>query len=756
MPPHVSLVRFAYAAAGAAMLVTASAAHADSVRLLKPVFVAPHSRAQVARAGRRQPGAAPELANRLSLLATPGMRGASPPARADRLALPARGPGSLAQVGGDVIVRVRASSAGDAVVRGLRHAGARVLDADAALGFVTVAVAPNELDALAAVPGVEAIMPQLRPLTAGAGVAECHGAATSEADQQLRAAEARQAFGVSGAGVKVGVISDSFDRSANAVTHAAGDVSSGDLPGPGNPCGHATGVDVRGDAAGTDEGRAMAQVVHDLAPGAQLAFAPATPESAWGDRIADLAAAGADVIVDDISFLDEPFFQDGPLAVAADQAAAGGIPYYSSAANNNLIVNAQNRASWEAPSFRATTCPNLPDAEQACMNFGTAAAPSNAQPFLVAAGGTLTFDFQWAEPWFGIGTDLDVFLLDGNGNTVAKSDEDNVRQGLPFEILSVTNNSAQAQVARLVIGRFSGASPRLKWNLVQPSGNVAGVPVVANAADVTGPTIFGHNGGEGVMTVAAVPFNDDSQIEPFSSRGPVTHYFGPVTSTTPAPPLAAPKTLAKPDLAATDGAATTFFAEDVGGGTFRFFGTSEAAPHAAAIAALEIEAAPSASVAQIVSAQKSTATPVGAFGATAGGSGLVNAVGAVGAIRQAAPTPTPTPTATPTPTPTPVGSPAAAQPPAATTAPTTTTAPPAVTLAVHGRTLSLRVGGAFSRAVVTIKKGRRTVVRASGRLRAGKLTLRLRRALKHGRYTATIVLTDAHGAKQTVRKSLRA
>ena len=77
----------------------------------------------------------------------------------------------------------------------------------------------------------------------------------------------------------------------------------------------------------------------------------------------------------------------------------------------------------------------------------------------------------------------------------------------------------------------------------------------------TGPAIFGHNGTGAGMSVAAVPFSNSGAIEEYSSRGPVTHYFGPVIGTTPAAPLASPQVLAKPDIAATDGGATTFFAQ---------------------------------------------------------------------------------------------------------------------------------------------------------------------------------------------------
>ena len=69
------------------------------------------------------------------------------------------------------------------------------------------------------------------------------------------------------------MLSDSYDTSATAITHAAGDVASGDLPGASNPCGHTTPVTVLSDfAGGTDEGRAMLQAIHDVVPGAQLAF----------------------------------------------------------------------------------------------------------------------------------------------------------------------------------------------------------------------------------------------------------------------------------------------------------------------------------------------------------------------------------------------------------------------------------------------------------------------------------------------------
>ena len=58
-------------------------------------------------------------------------------------------------------------------------------------------------------------------------------------------------------------------------------------------------------------------------------------------------------------------------------------------------------------------------------------------------------------------------------------------------------------------------------------GGVSSVGATA-PEDRFGPTIIGHNGAPAGMSVAAVPATNSAQVESFSSRGPVTHYFGPV------------------------------------------------------------------------------------------------------------------------------------------------------------------------------------------------------------------------------------
>jgi subtilisin family serine protease len=404
-----------------------------------------------------------------------------------------------------------------------------------------------------------------------------------------------------------------------------------------------------GEEAG-DEGRAMLQIVHDLAPHAKLAFATAfVSEESVAENIERLArpvsagGAGADVIVDDVAWFEEPFFQDGPVAAAIDKVTSEGVTYLTATGNDNLFDGSGHEiASWEAPEYRDSgACPAVVSAMGGfngshCMDFRPGPETDRTFAFAIEPGETLSLDLQWAEPWNGVFTDLDAILLSASGKEVLTGavEQNSGPKGTqrPVEILQWANETEASETVQLVINRFSGLSPRLKFILMQNGGGVSATEYpVASGSDVVGPAIFGHAGAASAISVAAVPFSNSARVERYSSRGPVTHYFGPVKGITPAPLLGSPEEVAKPDLAATDCGATTFFAF-LTGGTWRFCGTSAAAPHAAAVAALVRQAKPAFPEQQVRDAMTESATPVGAFGPDAAGAGLLDAFATLGGL----------------------------------------------------------------------------------------------------------------------------
>jgi hypothetical protein len=595
-----------------------------------------------------------DLSPRLAELATPSVRSSSHAAQAAKLGLVPKGPGSLLRKGNRVLVYVRFSRGAAASVDALRAAGAEITNASRRYQTVTVAVKPADLMRVAAIHHVAGVTEALTPVAA---TSTCPaGTVVSEGVGQLNAGEspgeARSAFSVDGKDVTVGILSDSFNQATEAAdgsgpveTTAADDAKSGDLPGVGNTCsGEETPVSILEAAKPelgeepADEGRAMAQIVHDLAPEANLDFASAfNGEPSFAKNIEKLATAGAKVIADDVFYLEEPFFQDGPVAVAVNKVVSEGATYLSAAGNDNLF-DAEGReiASWEAQKYRDSgACPAEVKAISGantthCLDFNPGSQTDRTFGIKVAPGGVLTVDLQWDEPWDGVETDLDAYLLNANGQLITTSRENNIGNSQkPLEIVQWENESGSQRTVQLVINRFSGGSPRLKFGLLENGFGVAGTEYPRSTGeDVVGPTIFGHSGTADAISVGAVPFDDSEAPERYSSRGPVRHDFEPVVGTKAAAPLGSAEIVAKPDVVATDCGQTTFFASFVEGG-WHFCGTSAAAPHAAGVVALMLNHKPGTTPGEIRTALQRGATAVGAFGSCAIGAGLIEAVGAI-------------------------------------------------------------------------------------------------------------------------------
>ena len=170
--------------------------------------------------------------------------------------------------------------------------------------------------------------------------ANYQGEAYNQAETSMFADVARTEFNVDGTGVTIGVLSNSVNQFNGGLSESYG---TGDL-NPNKP----VNVIQDGAAGDPDEGRAMLENIHDVAPGANLAFATAEGgDLAFANNIEALQKAGANIEVDDARYPDEPMFQDGVISQAVNTVVNDGVTYFSSAGNS-----ARTRATF--PTFRGS------------------------------------------------------------------------------------------------------------------------------------------------------------------------------------------------------------------------------------------------------------------------------------------------------------------------------------------------------------------------------------------------------------------
>ncbi|ANN19824.1 hypothetical protein SD37_32220 [Amycolatopsis orientalis] len=515
-------------------------------------------------------------------------------------------------------VAVDIKGAGQSLVDAVKAAGGTVRYASPT-GAIRADLPLNAVDAIAGRGDVAEVKAASQAMTWNESAPQDRGqAAAKQAVAALQVAEgdkahgadtARTKYGVTGAGQKVCVLSD-------GVKSLKASQTAGELPA----------VDVLpGQSGSGDEGTAMLEIIHDMAPGAALGFATAfTSEQSFADNIRALRTTGkCTIIVDDVSYFDESPFQDGPVAQAVNDVTAAGVLYFSSAGNSGNLTD--GTSGYYEGDFRGSSS----------KISGITGTPHDFDPttttqlYNALSPGSLGryVTLFWSDPWGKATSDYDLFILNSSGSVVASSEGSQNGTQNPYEIAQVPASGSGYKVA---VVKYSGSDRFIALNVIRGRFVASGSLKAFSTNGVTS----GHSAAVNAFSVAATPaavafgraletgdpanpagpypglFTGASKWERFTSDGLRHQFYNPdgsvitpgnVSSTGGA-------TRNKPDITAADGVATSV------SGFQPFFGTSAAAPSAAAIAALLLQGKPTATPAQIRSALTSTAIDLGAPG----------------------------------------------------------------------------------------------------------------------------------------------
>jgi subtilisin family serine protease len=349
-----------------------------------------------------------------------------------------------------------------------------------------------------------------------------------------------------------------------------------------------------GQFEATDHGTAIAEIIHDMAPGAQLFLVAISTDVELLDAVDWLIAQQVNIASCSLGWLNQPFDGSGPLAQAVDGARQNGI-FWAQAAGNGAQTH------WEGTYTSG-------DGD----NWHDFAPGDECNDVTLNAGEFFEVFLSWWD-WPYSANDYDLYLFDSAFNLIASSENEQSGTQPPLEYIGVTIPETDSYC--ITIWNYSTSRP---FHLELNTWDYPFQYQVASSS------LWAPGDANGAVTCGATFWQNDA-LEEFSSRGPTDD------------------SRLKPDLTAPDGVSTQTR------GPGNFYGTSSSVPHVAGAAALVKQANPGWTLSQIKSFLESRALDLGS-------SGKDNLYGA-GRLRLGTPpttvTPTPTRTATPTPTRTP-------------------------------------------------------------------------------------------------------
>ena len=346
-------------------------------------------------------------------------------------------------------------------------------------------------------------------------------------------APAWNGVGVTGDGVKVGIIDTGF---------SGYDSIGAELPRvAGARCyryGFGRTTDNPPDCVGDVHGTAVAEAVIDIAPDASLYIANPRTQGDLQDAVDWMISEGVEVINQSLWWrFDGPGDgtsprENSPLR-SIDRAVEDGITWVNSAGNRHgsaWLGEYSDRNGDGYIDFHG--------------NYQSMAIVTHtSRPY---------FQLRWDDSWVGADTDLDMYVFDSRIRYVAGStDAQTGRAGhVPFEDIQPY---LEVGTYIVYVRHVSGDAPEWIQLMVHNATLEHDTP-----GSITGPA---ESANPGMLAVGAAPWFNLDAIESFSSRGPT------------------PDGRIKPDIVGVDRGFSRAY-------NSRFYGTSQASPHVAGMAAL--------------------------------------------------------------------------------------------------------------------------------------------------------------------------